>query len=57
MQSAYLHKMEVFRARAKHRENLILAKEWFKSNIGLNPRDHRVFITRIKDLLMQGKED
>ena len=57
MQSGYQHKMMIFRSCIKHRENLKLAKHWFKTNIGLDPKDYPVHITDIKNLLMQGKED
>ena len=56
MQSGYQHKMMVFKARTKQREYLKLAKQWFKTNIGLDPKDHRILLTNIKKLLMQGKE-
>ena len=54
MQSSYTHKMEIYRARTEHRENLLKAKQWFKDITGLNPSDHRVSITEIKKQLMRG---
>ena len=57
VQSGYQDKMMIFTTRTKHRENLKLAKQWFKTNIGLDPKDHLVLIKDIKNLLMQGKGD
>ena len=54
MQSNYTHKMEIYRARTEHRENLVKAKEWFVDITGLNPKDHRVSITEIKKQFMRG---
>ena len=54
MQSNYTHKMEIYRARTEHRENLIKAKEWFKDITGLDPKAHRVSITEIKKQFMSG---
>ena len=47
--------MEIYRARTKHRENLAIAKQWFQETTGLDPRNHRVLITEIKNQLMAGK--
>ena len=55
MQSGYQHKKMIFRERANDRENLKLAKQWFKTNIGLDPKDYRILMTSIKNSLMQGK--
>ena len=48
MQSGYQHKKMIFRERANDRENLKLAKQWFKTNIGLDPKDYRILMTNIK---------
>ena len=48
--------MEIYRARTKHRENLAIAKQWFQDMTGLDPKNHRVLITEIKNKLMTGEK-
>ena len=55
-QSNYANKMETYRARTKHRENLVMAKKWFKDMTGRDPKNHRLLITKIKIQLMAGEK-